>query len=440
VTPTGAADDARMRRWACVLISATLGAAACGGGQTTQSPTPTVSPIATATAPATATPGIATRIDHGVVYFARDRLPPVAVHVPGVGMGATAEARIKSRLDALFTTAAPNGLVNVALRSSAVPGAVRIDGDLATVDFSVPDGMWDVHGSAGTLTFIQQVIFTATEEPGIRRVLITENGHEALVGEGVIIDHPSSRENVAGYVAASADPVTWRTEPRLAPIAVVSRVSVEMYAPGLARFIIDTGLRGEDAKADLGFTASVTANDERVYANLGKWALTISIPGATSDEPSLRVVDQTPVRAIQTMVTRAGVRYDIGLDDLRPWRAAMLYEPLRLVVDFGGDPAAVSSNIALYRPAFGASVGPRAVLSGMIRAFEAQFEYRIHDATGRVIDGYARGSIGTAELWGTFDVELPALPVGATSLEIILRSPKDGSISETVFTSFEYGP
>jgi hypothetical protein len=177
-----------------------------------------------------------------------------------------------------------------------------------------------------------------------------------------------------------------------------------------------------------------------VYPDLGKWALTISIPGATSDEPALRVVDQTPVRAIQTMVTRGGVRYDIGLDDLRPWRTAMLYEPLRLVVDVGGDPAAVSSNIALYRPAFGTSVGPGGALSGMIRAFEAQFEYRIHDATGRVIDGYARGSIGTAELWGTFDVELPALPVGGTSLEIILRSPKDGSISETVFTSFDYGP
>jgi hypothetical protein len=428
-----------MRLWACILAAA-LGAAACGGGVVMPSPTPTVSPVPTATVPATATPGTASRIDHGVVYFARDRLPPVAVHVPGAGSGATAEARIRSRLEALFTTAAPNGLFNVALRSSAMPTGVRIDGDLATVNFTVPDGMWGVHGSAGTLAFIQQVIYTVTEEPGIRRALITENGHEALVGEGVIIDHASSRENVAGYIPASADPVTWRTDPRPAPVALVSRLSVDTYAAGLARFVIDSGLRGEDQKADLGFTASVTVNDELVYPSLGKWALTISIPGATSDEPALRVVDQTPVRAIQTTTTRAGVRYDIGLDDLRPWRAAMLYEPLRLVVDIGGDPAAVSSNIALYRPSVGSSVGPGGAISGMIRAFEAQFEYRVHDATGRVTLGYARGSIGTAELWGTFDVELPALPVGGTSLEVILRSPKDGAISETVFTSFEYGP
>jgi hypothetical protein len=429
-----------MRRWWSILLGAALSAAACGGGVVTPSPTPTESAIPTATPPATATPGPATRIDHGVVYFARDRLPPVAVHVPGAGAGATADARIRSRLDALFTTAAPNGLFNVALGSSAVPAAVRIDGDLATVDFTVPNGMWNVHGSAGTLAFIQQVIYTATEEPGIRRALITENGHEALVGEGVVIDHPSARENVAGYVAASVDPVTWRTEPRTTPVPVVARLSVDTYAPGLARLVFDTGLRGVDAKGDLGFTASVTKNDERAYPDLGKWALSISIPGTTSEEVALRIVDQTPVRAIQTMMTGAGVRYDIGLDDLRPWRAAMLYEPLRLVVDVGGDPAAVSSNIALYRPAFGASVGPGGVLSGMIRAFEAQFEYRIHDATGRVTLGYARGSIGTAELWGTFDVELPVLPVGGTSLEIILRSPKDGSISETVFTSFDYGP
>jgi len=109
-------------------------------------------------------------------------------------------------------------------------------------------------------------------------------------------------------------------------------------------------------------------------------------------------------------------------------------------VDIGGDPTAVSPNIALYKPAFGATVMPGAAFSGMIRAFEAQFEYRIHDARGRVIDGFARGSIGTAELWGTFEVQLPLLPPGAATLEILLRSPKDGEISESVFTSFEYGP
>jgi len=429
-----------MRRLLASLAAIALATAACGS-TVTPTPTPTASGTASPATPSpSATPAVSSHIDHAVVYFGRDRLPPVARHVAGSGTGATPETRIVSRLETLFATPAPNGLFNVALGSRARVRSARVEGDLATIDFSVPDGMWGVNGSAGTLTFLQQVVYTATEEPGIRRALITENGHDALVGEGVIVDHPATRENVSGYVRASVDPMTWRTEPRTAPVSLVSRLSVDTYAPGLARFVFDSGLRGVDAKADLGFTATVIPNDERVNPDLGKWALTIAIPGATSDEPALRVIDQTPIRAIQTMVTSSGVRYDIGLDDLRPWRTAMLYEPLRLVVDVGGDPAAVSQNIALYRPAFGVSVGPGGSLSGMIRAFEAQFEYRIHDATGRVIDGYARGSIGTAELWGTFDVQLPALPVGATSLEILLRSPKDGAISETVFTSFEYGP
>jgi hypothetical protein len=119
----------------------------------------------------------------------------------------------------------------------------------------------------------------------------------------------------------------------------------------------------------------------------------------------------------------------------------MLYEPLRLVVDVGGDPASVSPNIALYRPAFGTIARPGAAFAGMVRAFEANFEYRIRDATGRlVVSSFATASLGTSELWGTFEVRLPELPVGAASLEILLRSPRDGEVTETVFTSFEYGP
>ena len=428
-----------MKRLIVIIATLSLAAGACGS---TVEPSPTPSPSAAQpTATPTATAGIATHIDHSVVYFARDMLPPVAAHVVGAGTGATAEARILSRLDALFVTPAPLGLFNAALGAAARPRTARADGDLVTVDFSVPDGLWRVNGSAGTRAFIQQLVYTATEEPGIRSALITENGHEALVGEGVVIDGPATRESVSGYVAAPTEATTWRTEPRTTAVPVTMRESIDTYAaPGLARFVFDSGLRGVDAKADLAFTASVMRNDERVSPDLGKWVLTVSLPSTFSEEPALRVVDRTPVRAIKTMVTAAGTRYDIGLDDLRPWRAAMLYEPLRLVLDVGGEPGAVSHNIALYKPAFGASVGPGGVMSGMIRAFEAQFEYRIHDAKGRVTTGYARGSIGTAELWGTFEVQLPALPVGAASLEILLRSPKDGAISETVFTSFDYGP
>lgn len=381
-------------------------------------------------------------LEHAVVYLARDRLPPVAVHAESASASVTAEARIRSRLVALFSAQATSGLFNAALSSRARPERVRVDGDLATVDFAVPGGDWGVAGSTGVRAFIQQLVFTATEEPGIRRVLLTENGAQAVIGgEGVVIDHPVTREDVTGYRAnAMNESLTWRTEPR-PPVTVTSHISVDEVAPGVARFVIDTGLRGADAKASLGFTARVMRNDERAFPDLGKWVLAVSVPDArTSDDP-FRAVGRTPVVAVGATSTASAVRYDIGLADQRPWRVAMLYEPLRVVVDIGGDPDAVSANIALYQPPFGARVRQGGLVSGMIRAFEARYEYRITDASGRVlVDEFATASLGTAEMWGSFSLPLPPLPTGNVSLEILLRSPKDGEVSESVFTSLAVVP
>jgi hypothetical protein len=40
-------------------------------------------------------------------------------------------------------------------------------------------------------------------------------------------------------------------------------------------------------------------------------------------------------------------------------------------------------------------------------------------------------------MWGTFALTVPDLPVGAATIEILLRSPRDGSVSESVFTSVQ---
>jgi hypothetical protein len=432
------------RAFLAALAAAAVLLGACGPASVTPTATPTRSattPTATASAAPSAAPTEApTRLDHAVVYFARDRLPPVAAHVDGAGDGATIEARVLSRLAALFTEEAPRGLFNPALAAKARPSSVKVDADMVAVDFAVPAGDWGTAGSAGTRAFIQQLVYTATEEPGIRRLLITENGQQAIIGgEGVVIDHPATREDVAGYtVKASIDPMTWRTEPRATAVDVTARVSVDTFAPALTRFVIDTGLRGAEAKASLGFTASVMANDERSFPDLGKWVLAIKLSDARSSDDPARVVERTPLRAVRTTVTEGSVRYSLGLDDLRPWRIAMLYEPLRLVVDIGGDPDAVSANIALYRPAFGAAVRAGDEISGLVRAFEARYEYRIRDARGNVVvDDFATASLGTSEMWGGFTFAMPAAPTGGASIEILLRSPKDGSVSESVFASVE---
>lgn len=435
------------RRLSALLLAAAYAGAACGtAARPTPSPTFSATPVpsASATASPSALPSAspaAAPIDHAVVYFARDRLPPVAIHVDGAGAGASADARILSRLQALMSAAAPRPLFNTALTVKARPSAVRVDGDLATVDFAVPVGDWGTAGSTGTRAFIQQVVYTASEEPGIRRVLMTENGQQAIIGgEGVVVDHPVSREDVAGYaVPASKDPMTFRAEPR-EDVAVTSRISVDGYAPALARFVVDTGLSGAAAKAMLGFTASVMQNDETAFPELGKWVISLSVQDSRTADDALRSVERTPVRTVRASAGAEGVRYQIGLDDLRPWRIAVQYEPLRIVLDIGGDPDAVSQSIALYRPAFGASVTPGDEISGLIRAFEARFEYRISDARGLVVDDFATASLGTSEMWGGFSLKVPEGIRGAATIEVLLRSPRDGSVSESVFTSVHAAP
>jgi spore germination protein GerM len=139
--------------------------------------------------------------DHTLVYFARDGGLPLAVHLPGAGIGATADERIRSRLVALET--GPGVVMPDAYNSvrdaNAKLDSVRIAGDLVTIDYRVPSDDWGVNGSTRLLSFVQQLVYTASEEPGITRVLITQNGGQTAIigGEGLVIDHPATRADVS---------------------------------------------------------------------------------------------------------------------------------------------------------------------------------------------------------------------------------------------------
>jgi hypothetical protein len=370
----------------------------------------------------------------GLVYFARDRLPPVGVPVQRPAIGTTPEARILASLASLFTAQPPAGLFNTTLIAKARPARVTIDMDVATVDFAVPDQGWGTAGSAGIRAFVQQIVYTASEEPGVRRVLITENGHQAIIGgEGLIIDAPASREDVAGYQARpSFETMSMGSAAGPRTPDLTMRWSVDEVAPALVRLVIDSGLYGADAKAGLGFTITPRPNDDVRTPELGKWSLEIDVPYANA-RSGTDPVGSTPLKTVRTTASAGAVRYEVGLDDLRPWRVAMLYEPLRVVVDIGGDPDGVSPNIAVYRPAFGASVAPGFIASGLIRAFEARFQYRVIAYDGTVLlSDFGMGSLGTSELWGTFEIAVAAVPATGGMLEIVLRSPRDGSIAEQV--------
>ena len=418
----------------CVLaITALLIAASCGASAVSPSPTPTSTASASATP--TATASAAPTVAHDVVYLARDRLPPVGLRMKGAGDGATADARIFSRLDALWAAGATSDQFNVVRSSKARLAKVTVQGDLATVDFSVANGDWGVAGSAGLRAFVQQLVYTASEEPGIRRVLITENGGQQAIigGEGLVIDHPATREDVAGYtVKASTEPVrSFEDEavPTTVPATVTSRYSVDETAPGLARLEVTLARSGPDAHWLPTFGVTV-APDEAPGA---KWAMTLSVYDGT-DTASDAIVYQSPLRRVTT--TPGALRsttYRLALDDLRPWRVGVAFDPVRIVLDVGGDPSAVNANVAVYAPRFAQKAAGTLKLTGMARAFEATYGYRFTDSLGHPLaTDFGTASFGTSAVWGVFDKTIANVPANAANLEVFLTSPKDGATTDLV--------
>jgi hypothetical protein len=409
-------------------------ASACGSTAVQPTPTPPATATSTASPSMSATPSPA--IDNSLVYFARDRLPPVGVHVAGADAGVTPEQRIRARLDALYAAAAPVGLFNVARAVKAHVASVAVNGDLVTIDFSVPGDDWGTAGSTGTRAFVQQIIYTASEESAIRRVLMTQNGgKQAIVGgEGLVIDHPGTREDVLGYqLKASLEGI--RSFEGAAPVpptaTLASSYSVDEVALGLARLEVTLVRPGTDTRWLPAFDVSVTDGAGDLGA---KHEIALTVFDGT-DKSSDTIVDRTPLRrlSVAALGAQQGTVYRLALDDLRPWRVGVMFDPVRIVLDIGGDPDMVNSNVAVYQPVFGAKVAPNFTLSGMTRAFEATFQYRFTDVFGNALAGsYGTASFGTSAVWGAFEMNLPNVPAGASNIQVFLRSPRDGEITDLV--------
>ena len=405
------------------------------------SPTATASALPTAPSalfpsPApTVAPG---QLDHYLVYFARDGLPPIGAHVDNAGVGTTPADRIGTRvshLGALAPAGAFNAMPtqNQALGINGGSSGVRVDGDLVTIDYIVPQGDWGVRGAARSLAVLQQLVYTATEEPGIRRVLITENGGKRTTIDQLIIDKPFSREDVFGYVQASREAISNGDGNTGELPTLTTQWSVDGVAPGLARFVIE--VTGSAAKLPL-FRVDVTPNDESIKPEAAKWRMTVTVSNGT-DRATSAIVDRTPLRSVGAFPTKGpgtSVQYELGLDDLRPWRVFTLTNPTRIVVDFGGAPQAVSDRIAVYEPAPQKTIDSRIsrtfTVTGAARVFEANVVWRVKDSSQKVVaQGHTTASLGTSPVWGTFStpVTLPASVNGNVTLEVYETSAKDGS-------------
>ena len=406
--------------------------------------TPPASPSAAGPSP-TANPIVATSVPTWV-YFPRDGLPPVGASVPGYPPNSSSrEIAIDTRISALRRLGPgeiPAGTTNP-LSSVAPPQAgtsrfgvsVRIEGDLATVEFDLSSG-WGVRGSAQSQALLQQLVYTITEEPGIRRALITEMGKPNAVIDQLVVDRPLTREDVFGYGAASRDSIAGGVGNSGQLPTLTAQWSVDSLSPGLARFVITVDPANATAALPL-FRVEVAQNDEANKPEGGKWRFTVTVSDGL-DQTTHAIVDRSPLRAVGAYPSKGDGRsviYELGLDDLRPWRVFTLTNPTRIVLDIGGSPRAVSDRIAIYRaqPVAATPICSTTCdiqLSGAARVFEANVVWRVKDSAGKVIaNGHFLASLGSSAVWGTFDtsIQVPPTFTGNGTLEVFEASPKDGS-------------
>ena len=421
------------------------------GVASSPTPTATAAAIATQSSAETTSPQSAVPQYEPVwAYFTRDGLPPIGAAISAhVTVSATgADQRINERLMALAFDAKqsdwPAGTIDplayVAGTTSGSGGGlgitVRVNGDLATLDFQLANG-WGVHGALMAQLLVQQIVYTATEEPGVRRVLITEQNKTGAVIDGLVLDKPLSRDDVSGYGTRAQTGTTNFDGDASSQYVTGDLVSRDIVDGTSVRLTFVGSDRAHNAaKADLPpFSITFGANDGTVPHNRNdgpppSYVLSIGFhvnaQGEFGAVGHVERVDRSPLR----LMTSTDAAYVLGLDDARPWRA---YEPdaQHLVVEIGGDPRAVSDRIAVNSPSPATTIDSRTfTLSGAARTFEANVVWRLKDSTQKVVaNGHTTASLGTSALWGTFStpVTLPTGVSGNMTLEVYEVSPKDGS-------------
>jgi hypothetical protein len=398
---------------------------------------PTASAPAAPSSNATTAPASAYPQNERVwVYFARDGLPPIGAFVQGHLLD-TPAARIASRITALGSASAAGDVPYQATNALSLDASrgisVRVQGDTATVEFNRPSG-WGVQGAAQSHALLQQLVYTITEEPGIRRAQIVDVSKSSTVIDQLVVDKPLAREDVYDYSFTSAlgkdRGISWGGDDSQDHVAAQLQ---EVFASGVTL----AGRSTTGAKTNLpSFSIWLEQSDDTKPGG-SKYALNLVFQwnggGTSGGAANTATYGSTPLRAITTNGTNV---YRFELDDARPWRAYMP-DPTQLVVEFGGDPRATSDRITVAAPKPLDVVNPGAdlALTGAARVFEANVVWRVLNSAGKVVaNGHFSASLGSSALWGTFNarIAVPANIRGSVTLELYEASPKDGTAQGVV--------
>lgn len=412
-------------------------------GSPDPTPRPTLDLSAVATPRLSASPTEPAALVRTRVYFARDGLPPVGADVTlAIAVHSTPEQRIGLRVGALITglPQSPSGARSVVdpRQIQSVDSVRVLSGDTALVDLIVSSGDWGVRGAAQTQALLQQLVYTATEDPGIRRVQITENGGKTPRIDQLVLDKPLTREDVFGYPRSAAqDRID--SGGSVVPSTLTAEVDyVQTGGPGQpVRLVIDLAPRAPVAGGSWlpDFVASMR---QAAVTSTAKYELEVTIKGGTDTTTRDEVIDVTPLRYVATQRTSDAMTYRLGLDDARPWRVSIipwLNGAMRLYVDVGGVTGTVNQNIAVYTPTVGQTVAGSINIGGAARVYEANVSWRLRDSGGReVARGFTTAMNGSGPVWGSFQttVPVPSGLSGRATLEVFWASPRDGSDQDVV--------
>ena len=146
----------------------------------TQAPVASATPrptFRTAAATAAPTPPPSPTRGAPLLYVSSTAGSPLAVLDPKGIEGDTVSSRVYYRLLHLwsFTGPVPPGYAPIAPNAKGKPYRVGVTDDLAVVSFVVPPEGWGIDAGQVKMLLLQ-IVFTATEEPGIERVRLRQEG------------------------------------------------------------------------------------------------------------------------------------------------------------------------------------------------------------------------------------------------------------------------
>lgn len=111
------------------------------------------------------------------------------------------DAPLRKAVEALLT--GPNPIERLAGVTTQLPAEagvlyLRIKGDVAIIDFNRKLEAYG-GGSARLERMIAQIVYTATDAPGIKKAWIWMEGEKEVVlgGEGLVLDHPLGRKDIS---------------------------------------------------------------------------------------------------------------------------------------------------------------------------------------------------------------------------------------------------